>query len=249
MVTLKRLIAFLLVGVLLLSVAAPALAQAQPEPVAVVNTGTLNVRSGPGLGYGAIATLPQGFGVQLLARNSVGNWVLIGLTNGVTGWVNAGYLYTRYRVRDLPINEAAPTSPLIPTARVNGVFPLNVRTNPDPAAPVIGTLGLDQTVDLTGRNFDGSWAQIRLPNGVLGWVLAANVIASVPVRSLSPADGSVYAPPPPSAPPGPRIHVVARGEILSTIAQRYGVNVYTLAAANGIANINRIYAGQRLIIP
>jgi uncharacterized protein YraI len=245
----KRLIASLLVGVLLLSVAAPALAQAQPDPVAIVNTGTLNVRSGPGLGYGAIATLPQGFGVQLLARNAESNWVFIGLTNGVTGWVNVNYLYTRYRVRDLPVNNVAPASPLVPTARVNGIFALNVHTSPDPASAVIAVLGLDQTVDLTGRNFDASWAQIRLPNGVLGWVLAANVIGSVPVRSLSPADGSVWAPPPPSAPPGPRIHVVLRGEILSTIAQRYGVNVYTLAAANGITNINRIYAGQRLVIP
>ncbi len=249
MVTIKRLVASLLVGVLLLSAAAPALAQAQPEPVATVNTGKLNVRSGPGLGFGAIATLPQGFGVQLVARNTEGNWVFIALTNGVTGWVNANYLYTRYRVRDLPINDVAQAAPLVPTARVNGVFALNVRANPDPAAPVIAVLGLDQTVDLTGRNFDSSWAQIRLPNGVLGWVVAANVIGSVPVRSLSPADGSVYAPPPPAAPSGPRIHVVRPGEILSVIAQRYGVNVYTLAAANGIVNINRIYAGQRLIIP
>ncbi len=245
----KRLIATLLVCVLLVTAAAPALAQSQPEPVAIVNTGALNVRSGPGLGFGAIATLPQGFGVRMVARNTEGNWVLIALTNGVTGWVNVNYLYTRYRVRDLPINDAAPASPITPTARVRGVFALNVHTNPDPAAPVIAVLGLDQTVELTGRNFNSTWAQVRLPNGVSGWVLAANVVASVPVRSLAPADGSVYAPPPPSAPAGPRVHVVRRGETLSAIAQRYGVNVFTLAAANGIVNINRIYAGQRLVIP
>lgn len=245
----KRLIATLLVGVLLLGMAVPALAQLQPEPVAIVNTGALNVRSGPGLGFGAIATLPQGFGVQMVARNTEGNWVFIALTNGVTGWVNVNYLYTRYRVRDLPINDVAQAAPLTPTARVKGVFALNVHTSPDPNSAVIAVLGLDQTVDMTGRSFDSMWAQVRLPNGVSGWVLAANVVGSVPVRSLSPADGSVYAPPPPSAPAGPRVHVVRPGEILSAIAQRYGVNVYTLAAANGIVNINRIYAGQRLVIP
>lgn len=245
----KRLIASLLVIVFLMSMIAPALAQYQPEPVAVVNTGMLNVRSGPGLGFGSIATLPKGFGVQMVARNTEGNWVYIALTNGVTGWVNVNYLYTTYRVRDLPINDVAPGSPITPTARVKGVFALNVHTNADLASPVIAVLGLDQTVDLVGRNFDSSWAQVRLANGVAGWVVAANVVGSVPVRSLSPTDGSVYAPPPPAVPAGPRIHVVRAGEILSNIAQRYGVNLYTLAAANGITNVNRIYAGQRLVIP
>lgn len=245
----KRLIATLLVSALLASAAAPTLSQSQPEPVAVVNTGALNVRSGPGLGFSAIATLPQGFGVRLVARNTEGNWVLIALTNGVTGWVNVNYLYTQYRVRDLPINDAAPASPIIPTARVRGVFALNVHANPDPASPVIAVLGLDQTVDLIGRNYNSTWAQVRLPNGVSGWVVAANVVGSVPVRSLAPTDGSVYAPSPPAAPAGPRVHVVRRGETLSSIARRYGVNLFALAAANGIVNINRIYAGQRLVIP
>jgi LysM repeat protein len=45
------------------------------------------------------------------------------------------------------------------------------------------------------------------------------------------------------------IHVVRRGETLYSIARSYGVNMWTLARANGIANPNYIYAGQRLVIP
>jgi LysM repeat protein len=44
-------------------------------------------------------------------------------------------------------------------------------------------------------------------------------------------------------------HVVQRGEHLSRIAQRYGVNWTVIAEANGIYNANNIYAGQRLTIP
>ncbi|MBN1285255.1 MAG: LysM peptidoglycan-binding domain-containing protein [Anaerolineae bacterium] len=44
-------------------------------------------------------------------------------------------------------------------------------------------------------------------------------------------------------------HVVQRGETLFRIGLRYGVTVEALARANGIANPNRIYAGQVLIIP
>jgi LysM repeat protein len=54
-----------------------------------------------------------------------------------------------------------------------------------------------------------------------------------------------------AAPPshGPSIHIVRWGESLSYIAARYGTTVYAIVQANGIANPDRIYAGQRLYIP
>ncbi len=45
------------------------------------------------------------------------------------------------------------------------------------------------------------------------------------------------------------VHVVQRGENLFRIALRYGLTTQTVAAANGIANPNHIYVGQRLVIP
>lgn len=45
------------------------------------------------------------------------------------------------------------------------------------------------------------------------------------------------------------VHVVARGENLSTIAQRYGYSMVELAAYNGIANPNIVYVGQKIAIP
>jgi len=45
------------------------------------------------------------------------------------------------------------------------------------------------------------------------------------------------------------IHIVQRGETLYSIARRYGVDVWTIARANGITNPNCIYVGQRLVIP
>jgi LysM repeat protein len=48
---------------------------------------------------------------------------------------------------------------------------------------------------------------------------------------------------------GPSTHTVAAGETLSSIARRYGVGVGEIAAANGIADPNRIRIGQTLTIP
>jgi putative chitinase len=52
-----------------------------------------------------------------------------------------------------------------------------------------------------------------------------------------------------AAPPACGIHIVQWGENLFRIALRYGTTVEAIASANGIVNPNRIYAGQRLIIP
>jgi LysM repeat protein len=46
-----------------------------------------------------------------------------------------------------------------------------------------------------------------------------------------------------------QVHVVQQGETLSSIAARYGTTPQAIASANGLANANYIYAGQRLTIP
>jgi hypothetical protein len=51
------------------------------------------------------------------------------------------------------------------------------------------------------------------------------------------------------SPGGGRTYTVRYGDTLFGIASWYGLNVYTLASYNGITNINRIYAGQVLVIP
>ncbi len=52
-----------------------------------------------------------------------------------------------------------------------------------------------------------------------------------------------------TAPPPPRVHIVRWGETLSGIARLYGTSIWAIARLNGIYNLNRIYVGQRLLIP
>jgi LysM repeat protein len=49
--------------------------------------------------------------------------------------------------------------------------------------------------------------------------------------------------------PAVRTHRVQVGETLSSIAAKYGLTTAELARANGLANPNLVYVGQRLIIP
>lgn len=57
-------------------------------------------------------------------------------------------------------------------------------------------------------------------------------------------------PPPPPPPPSCGYWYTVRwGDTLNSVAWRTGVNVWAIAQANGIYNLNRIYAGQSLWIP
>jgi len=49
--------------------------------------------------------------------------------------------------------------------------------------------------------------------------------------------------------PGELVHVVASGDTLSTIAQRYGVTIANIIEANSLTNPNRLSIGQELVIP
>jgi len=64
------------------------------------------------------------------------------------------------------------------------------------------------------------------------------------------ATPTVKPPPPATATPVlVRIHAVKAGETLAIIAGRYGSSITAIMRANGLTNANRIYVGQRLIIP
>ncbi|MFL7839215.1 MAG: SH3 domain-containing protein [Candidatus Promineifilaceae bacterium] len=63
----------------------------QPQYDAYINTGALNVRSGPGVQYRAIAVVQGGQGVYIVNRDANG-WVQIQIPGSVTGWVNGYYL-------------------------------------------------------------------------------------------------------------------------------------------------------------
>jgi LysM repeat protein len=75
-----------------------------------------------------------------------------------------------------------------------------------------------------------------------GVLLAALCLASVPV--------SVQAAPPAQAGSGFNCtYVVQRGDNLYRIGLRFGVSPYTLAAVNGIPNLNSIFVGMVLRVP
>lgn len=104
------------------------------------------------------------------------------------------------------------------------------------SADFIHIVGYGETVFSIGRLYGVSPYAIASASGLANW----NLI--YPGQRLVIPSGR------PSSPTG-GVYIVRYGDTLSRIARWHGVSVSSLAAANGLANPNHIYVGQRLVIP
>ena len=152
----KRILGMALVIVLLTMSAMPALAVGQSSTLAkrgdwyYVIASRLNVRKGPGIGYGVVTKLPRGTKVMYYSMSK--GWWKIYYAYGKSGYVDKQYL-TPVRV---------PT-----TGYYRTTARLNVRSYPNLKYKVIGVLSKGVKVQLLMLN--GDWAKIYY-TGHIGWV-------------------------------------------------------------------------------
>lgn len=86
-------------------VVVPTLPGSGPQPaapIAIVNTGNLNIRSGPGAEFSSIAVVPGGTQLSVLAMASDDVWCLVAGPFG-QGWINQEYVIFRGNFQNLPI--------------------------------------------------------------------------------------------------------------------------------------------------
>ncbi len=157
-------------------------------------------------------------------------------------------------VADVPVPTASPPPPALPVLRatftpgpaLSGETVSGVGAEAPGSAEATGTSGPvaytvqpgDVLFDLALR-FDVPMAAIQLQND-----LGGSTVVKV--------GETLWIPPPvgwEGASPFWVIHEVAEGEVLSTIAARYGLDVATLQAVNGLTDADLITVGQPLVLP
>lgn len=209
MVTFKKALLLILMGLLLFAYSGPGEAAAAPpetgqqqeggpiryEPVGHVTVPRLNLRSGPSTQHPILAALPYWETIYLIGRSTPGNWLQVRLFSGQQGWVMTQYVSaSQDEINSLPVTDTHQ----IPGDPMGTVLSprLNVRQGPGFDRPIIGQLWQGEQIPLVGRNANSAWLQVNLPSGSKGWVSAQYIRSSVPVYNLPVVDGGSPVPPP-----------------------------------------------------
>ncbi len=166
----KLVAAVLLVSFTLLDVR-PAVADSSDQTV-VVDSPTLNVRSGPGLTYSLTGKLKDGQKVNVIDKSD--DWYQVSI-NGETGWI-ASWLTKS--------NEHGSNAGKTIVSRVDS---LNIRSSPSITSAAIGKLRSGDLAQLV--EYQGEWASI-IVDGMEGWVHTTYIteVDSDHVQNVSESD-------------------------------------------------------------
>ncbi len=172
----------LLVSLSLLLLALPLSAMAQGNtPHLVVNTSYLNIRSGPGIGYGIVTTVPGGTVLPVTMIGADRTWFEV-MSDMGTGWVNSNYAIDRGYFGDVPrqgtpSNLASGMDMPAGTAHVvvNTSY-LNLRSGPGASYDVVAVLPGGTTLEADAMLHDGSWIRVMSSAGT-GFVRSSYVAA------------------------------------------------------------------------
>lgn len=142
-------------------------------PHIVINTGNLNIRSGPGAQYSVVVTVPGGTELPVLGMAEDRVWFLVQGAFG-RGWVNSEFTLFRGSIDVVPIIHEFTATISAPVAIVSGSA-VTLYAAPGTNFGTIGSLPGPIEVVIVARTGDGQWLQLNTTAG-FGWVLASQVI-------------------------------------------------------------------------
>ena len=154
-----------------------------------------------------------------------------------------------------PEPTAEPEEQTEPETPTTGEEPAPTATpEPQPTVgPRVHTVAQGETMGGIAVRYDIPSAELARVNNIsLAAILSIGQELVIPEREVdpeSPAEDESAAPQEPTPTPTERRHVVARGDVLTGIAVRYGVSSAAIAEANSISLSTVLRIGQELIIP
>jgi uncharacterized protein YgiM (DUF1202 family) len=206
-----------------------------PAPATVSVTvnaaGGLNVRQQPDPSADIVQLLDDGTTVSALSRSANNQWIEVQLQSGARGWVFSQFVVVNGDLSILPAPDdvvvtPAPleatqvvTSGTVPPAPFTAIVPadrpavivsapagVNARADATTTADALLTIPLGAVLPAIARSQDGTWVQVELPDGVLGWVFLEAVTPTAGVDEL-PVFGAVVALPTPTPTPAAAVVV------------------------------------------
>ncbi len=168
-------------------------------PIAIINTGALNIRSGPGPQYDRIGTLAGGTETQIIGHSMDWSWWLLNTSVG-TGWASALYVIVRGDTSSVPYvapggtapgaadvaSGTAPEPALAAPMAVVVTGALNIRSGPNSSFSTLGAVYAGTRMEIVAQSQDHGWWLVESPFG-RGWVsklyvLVDGNISAIPVQ-------------------------------------------------------------------
>jgi murein DD-endopeptidase MepM/ murein hydrolase activator NlpD len=165
----------------------------------------------------------------------------LGFDRTATGSVNANNASSDFTgAQSMPKTLVAPTKvaagPFIPPNDIGGGSSAMAMAPLPAGTQQLGTI---TTEDLPSLNSDNGSKPMMPAVQPLSPVPAPPKVADIPASTSTLV----------SVPSDAYAHVVASGESLYTIARRYNVTAQAIIQANGFSSPDKIYVGQKLVIP
>ncbi len=157
------------------SVFSPVRTETPAGPHLVVNTGNLNIRSGPSINHRIITTVPGGAKLPVIGIASDRLWYQVS-SEGGDGWVNSYYTVGRGDFMGIPVTDSTAEAPTIPVARVIvNTEHLNIRAGPSASTEIVTTLPGGAELTVLGVARDRVWYLVEGDFGQ-GWLNNTYVI-------------------------------------------------------------------------
>jgi len=194
-----------------------------PTYVAEVLGELVNLRSGPGSDYEALAILPLSDQVELLGKTADGEWIMVRAKDGQEGWIYKDLLQPQDGARMAVVTPPPTPTPGPPQVIVELA---NLRTGPGAVYDLVTMLPMGAIFVPEARNEAGDWVFGATPEGQEGWLFTTllsdfNYMNSLPQR-----------PPPPTPTPGPPTPVASAPIHLAAPAAAPAGRIPPLVLAN-----------------
>jgi uncharacterized protein YgiM (DUF1202 family) len=178
----------------------------------VSDTTGVNARTAASTDGAVLLVVPNGAVLPVVGRNAAGDWLQVRLPDGQDAWMFGGAVIASSNAANAPVVEgatagasgettAAVTEPLTTTATtdatpsvvgaptgatatVSNPLGANLRSAPSRDLEPVYSATSGESFAVIGRNDDGLWVQVVLPDGSAAWALATTVDVSVDVDTL-----------------------------------------------------------------
>jgi len=147
-----------------------------------------------------------------------------------------------------PVNTRVASGPFIPPSDIGGgsgggTFVTGSMPMPNAGSAPMGSVSTEDLPVLASSNSGNVPMSAQPQLAPVAPAAPTTVLASAPAPAATPSPSLV------SVPADAYVHVIASGESLYTIARLYNVTAQALVSANGLSSPDKIYVGQKIVIP